>query len=220
RLWSQTAAQTIVAACREQPGTVTEESKPTTQSSPALFDLTSLQREANSRFGFSAKATLALAQTLYERHQALPYPRTDSRYLPEDYVCTVQQTMEALAAQDSAAAGSVRPHAQKVCREKWVKPNRRIFDNKKVSDHFAIIPTLQVPGDLSDAEKKIYELVTRRFLAVFFPPAEFRVTTRITEVSGHHFKTEGKVLVSAGWLAIYGREAQGDDTTLVPVSDG
>ncbi|TEA77020.1 DNA topoisomerase III [Allopusillimonas ginsengisoli] len=220
RLWSQTAAQTIVAACREQPGTVTEESKPTTQSSPALFDLTSLQREANSRFGFSAKTTLALAQTLYERHKALTYPRTDSRYLPEDYVGTVQQTMEALAAQDSSAAASVRPHAQKVCREKWVKPNRRIFDNKKVSDHFAIIPTLQVPGDLSDAERKIYELVARRFLAVFFPPAEFRVTTRITEVSGHHFKTEGKVLVSAGWLAIYGREAQGDDTTLVPVSDG
>ncbi len=220
RLWSQTAAQTIVAACREQPGTVTEESKPTTQSSPALFDLTSLQREANSRFGFSAKTTLALAQTLYERHKALTYPRTDSRYLPEDYVSTVQQTMQALASEDSAAAASLRPHAETVCREKWVKPNRRIFDNKKVSDHFAIIPTLQVPRELSDAEKKIYELVSRRFLAVFFPAAEFRVTTRITEVSGHHFKTEGKVLVSPGWLAIYGREAQGDDTTLVPVSEG
>jgi len=220
RLWSQTAAQTIVAACRQQQGTVTEESKPTTQSSPALFDLTSLQREANSRFGFSAKTTLALAQTLYERHKALTYPRTDSRYLPEDYVGTVQQTMQALAAGGSSAAASVRPHAEKVVKQNWVKPNRRIFDNKKVSDHFAIIPTLQIPRELSDAESKIYELVTRRFLAVFFPAAEFRVTTRITEVQGHHFKTEGKVLVSPGWLAIYGREAQGDDTNLVPVSEG
>ena len=220
RLWSQTAAQTIVTACREQPGKVTEESKPTTQMSPALFDLTSLQREANSRFGFSAKTTLSLAQTLYERHKALTYPRTDSRYLPEDYLQTVQQTMEALSQDGPSAAAGVRPFAATVCAQKWVKPNRRIFDDKKVSDHFAIIPTLQIPRELSDAESKIYELITKRFLAVFFPAAEFRVTTRITELSGHHFKTEGKVLVAPGWLAIYGREIQGDDTNLVAVSDG
>ncbi|TKR56628.1 DNA topoisomerase III [Allopusillimonas ginsengisoli] len=220
RLWSQTAAQTIVSACRDKPGVVTEESKPTTQSSPALFDLTTLQREANSRFGFSAKTTLSLAQTLYERHKALTYPRTDSRYLPEDYVSTVHQTMEALAEGGSAAAASVQPFAGQVCREKWVKPNRRIFDDKKVSDHFAIIPTLQIPRELSDAEQKIYELIARRFLAVFFPAAEFRVTTRITQVSGHHFRTDGKVLVKPGWLAIYGREAQGDESNLVAVSEG
>jgi DNA topoisomerase-3 len=220
RLWSQAAAQSIVAACRDQPGHVTEESKPSTQMSPALFDLTSLQREANSRFGFSAKTTLGLAQTLYERHKALTYPRTDSRYLPEDYVHTVQETMQALAQPGSSAAASMRPFAETVCKQKWVKLNRRIFDNKKVSDHFAIIPTLQIPRELSEAESKIYELITKRFLAVFFPPAEFRLTTRITEVSGHHFKTEGKVLVAPGWLAIYGREAQGDDTNLVAVSDG
>ena len=218
RLWSKAAAQTIVAACRNQPGTVTEESKPTTQISPALFDLTSLQREANSRFGFSAKATLALAQTLYERHKALTYPRTDSRYLPEDYLPTVKDTVGALADAQSNAAASMQPFAKQLHASGWIKPNKRIFDNKKVSDHFAIIPTLQVPKDLSEAESKIYELVTRRFLAVFFPPAEFRVTTRITEVSGHHFKTEGKVLVAPGWLAIYGREAQGDDTNLVAVA--
>ena len=220
RLWSQTAAQTIVMACRGQPGHVTEESKPSTQISPALFDLTSLQREANSRFGFSAKTTLSLAQTLYERHKALTYPRTDSRYLPEDYLGTVQNTMETLAEASSGAAAGLSSFAQTICKQKWVKHNRRIFDNKKVSDHFAIIPTLQIPRELSDAENKIYDLVLRRFLAVFFPAAEFRVTTRITEVSGHHFKTEGKVLVAPGWLAIYGREAQGDDTNLVAVSDG
>ena len=220
RLWSATAAQTIVAACREQPGIVNEESKPSTQISPALFDLTSLQREANSRFGFSAKTTLALAQTLYERHKALTYPRTDSRYLPEDYVSTVKDTMQALADSSTPASASVQSFAQTVCKENWVKPNRRVFDNKKVSDHFAIIPTLQIPRELSEAEGKIYELVTRRFLAVFFPAAEFRVTTRITEVSGHHFKTEGKVLVKPGWLAIYGREAQNEEGSLVPVDEG
>ncbi|WP_345796494.1 DNA topoisomerase III [Castellaniella sp. MT123] len=220
RLWSASAAQTIVAACREQPGTVTEESKPSTQMSPALFDLTTLQREANSRFGFSAKTTLSLAQTLYERHKALTYPRTDSRYLPQDYVSTVQQTMQGLSDSESGVARSVRPFAAQVVAQDWVKPNRRIFDDKKVSDHFAIIPTLQVPRELSDAEFKIYELVTRRFLSVFFPAAEFRITTRITQVSGHHFKTDGKVLVSPGWLAIYGREAQGDDASLIAVAEG
>ncbi|MDX3894560.1 DNA topoisomerase III [Pusillimonas sp.] len=220
RLWSLAAAQSIVAACRDKPGTVTEESKPATQMSPALFDLTSLQREANSRFGFSAKTTLALAQTLYERHKALTYPRTDSRYLPEDYISTVRNTVQALAEEGSSAAASVRPFAGQLLKADRIKPNKRIFDDKKVSDHFAIIPTLQVPRELSDAEGKIYELVARRFLAVFFPAAEFRVTTRITEVSGHHFKTEGRVLVSPGWLAIYGRDKQEDDTTLVAVAEG
>ena len=219
RLWSQAAAQSVVAACRQQPGNVTEESKPSTQASPALYDLTSLQREANGRFGFSAKTTLALAQTLYERHKALTYPRTDSRYLPEDYLGTVRETMQALAKGGSNAVGQLARHAGTVVAQHWVKPNRRIFDNKKVSDHFAIIPTLQIPHDLSEAEGKLYDLVLKRFLAVFFPAAEYRVTTRITEVQGHRFKTEGKVLVSPGWLAVYGKEAQGEDANLVPVAD-
>lgn len=220
RLWSQVAAQTVVTACEGQPGIVSEESKPSTQLSPALFDLTSLQREANSRFGFSAKTTLSLAQTLYERHKALTYPRTDSRYLPEDYLGTVRGTVDALADGHTPANASTRPFAEQLSKTDWIRPNKRIFDNKKVSDHFAIIPTMQVPRELSDAEGKIYELVVRRFLAVFFPAAEFRVTTRITEVSGHRFKTEGKVLVKPGWLAIYGRASQGEDDNLVAVDEG
>lgn len=128
--------------------------------------------------------------------------------------------MRALADSQSSATASVQPFARQVVEQQWVKPNRRVFDNKKVSDHFAIIPTLQVPRELSDAEYKIYELVTRRFLAIFFPAAEFRVTTRITKVSGNHFKTEGKVLINPGWLAIYGREAQGEDDNLVAVQPG
>ena len=220
RLWSATAAKTIESACRGQSGIVREESKPSSQLSPLLFDLTSLQREANSRFGFSAKATLALAQTLYERHKALTYPRTDSRYLPEDYLGTVTDTMQAICDAQGHVAQSLVPHAKKVLSEQWVKPNRRIFDNKKVSDHFAIIPTLQVPKELSEAEAKLYDLVVKRFLAVFFPAAQYRVTTRITEVQGHQFRTEGKVLVSPGWLAIYGRQLQEDDATVVAVEPG
>ncbi|SPC10261.1 DNA topoisomerase III [Cupriavidus taiwanensis] len=216
RLWSEAEAKSIVAACRDKPGTVTEESRPSTQQSPALFDLTTLQREANSRFGFSAKNTLGLAQALYEKHKVLTYPRTDARALPEDYMDTVKQTMDMLA--DSSP--NYLPHAKKILAQGWVRPNKKIFDNSKISDHFAIIPTLQAPKNLSEPEQKLYDLVVRRFLAVFFPAAEFQVTTRITEVAGHHFKTEGKVLVNPGWLVIYGREAQGDKdaANLVPVA--
>jgi DNA topoisomerase-3 len=203
RIWDEAKARAIVAACEGKPGTVSEESRPSTQAAPALFDLTSLQREANGRFGFSAKTTLSLAQALYEKHKVLTYPRTDSKALPEDYVGTVHQTMEML--------GDVPPYGQfsrQVLKNDWIKPgNKRIFDNSKISDHFAIIPTLLAPKALSDAEQKIYDLVVKRFLAVFFPSAEYRITTRITTVEMHAFKTEGKVLVNAGWLAIYGREA-------------
>ncbi|AYQ39935.1 DNA topoisomerase III [Burkholderia aenigmatica] len=212
RLWSLPAAETIVAACRDHVGTVSEESKPSTQLSPLLFDLTSLQREANSRFGFSAKNTLGLAQALYEKHKVLTYPRTDARALPEDYLSTVESTLEMLT-----ESNNYLPHAKQVLDKGWVKPNKRIFDNSKISDHFAIIPTLQAPKSLSEPEQKLYDMVVKRFLAVFFPAAEFRVTTRITEVAGHHFKTEGKVLVEPGWLQVYGRDAEGADANLVPV---
>ncbi|HEV2612122.1 MAG TPA: DNA topoisomerase III [Noviherbaspirillum sp.] len=220
RLWSKAAAESIVAACRGKPGTVTEESKPATQIAPALFDLTSLQREANARFGFSAKNTLGLAQALYEKHKVLTYPRTDSRHLPEDYINTVKQTLETVSENNN-----YQQFAAQILKNNWVKPNKRIFDNAKISDHFAIIPTTQAPKNLSEPEQKLYDLVTRRFMAVFFPAAEFQVTTRYTEVSGHQFKTEGKVMTNPGWLVIYGKEAPKDKDeenagTLVPVAKG
>jgi DNA topoisomerase-3 len=219
RLWDRARAEEIVAACQGRTGTVTEETRPSTQAAPLLFDLTSLQREANSRFGFSAKTTLALAQSLYERHKVLTYPRTDSRALPEDYVETVRETMQALS-----SAPGLGLFAQEILRQGWVKPNRRVFDNKKVSDHFAIIPTLQAPRNLSDAEARLYDLVVRRFLAIFYPAAEFRVTTRITEVATHLFKTEGRVMINPGWLAVYQKPAKAtdedDDKILVPVEEG
>ncbi len=225
RLWSQIEARTIADAVRGKPATVTEESKPTTQVSPLLFDLTSLQREANGKFGYSAKTTLSIAQSLYERHKALTYPRTDSRALPEDYVSVVKDTFNMLA---KSPMKHLAPHAATALKGNYIKPNKRIFDNAKVSDHFAIIPTLQAPSGLSEAEQKIYDLVVRRFMAVFFPSAEYQVTTRISLCEGHSFKTEGKVLVKPGWLAIYGKEAQdetkdGDDKSgamLVPVLPG
>ena len=215
RLWRAEDADAIVAACRGKPGTVSEETKPTTQASPLLFDLTSLQREANGRFGFSARGTLALAQALYERHKVLTYPRTDSRALPEDYIATVKKAMDMLAGDREYA-----PFAKAVLKNGWVKPNRRIFDNSKISDHFAIIPTLQAPKNLNEPERKLYDLVVRRFLAVFHPSAEFLQTTRITSVGEHRFKTEGKVLQSPGWLAVYGRAAQDEGETLAAVSPG
>ena len=226
RVWTEADALRIADAVRGQKASVSEESKPTTQAAGLLFDLTSLQREANGKFGFSAKTTLSIAQSLYERHKALTYPRTDSRALPEDYVPVVKQTFEMLAGSEMK---HLAPHALVALNNGYIKPSKRIFDNAKVSDHFAIIPTLQAPTGLSDAEQKLYDLVVRRFMSVFFPSAEYLVTTRITKAAGHSFKTEGKVLVKPGWLAIYGKEAadevpepkDGDKgQNLVPVKPG
>ncbi len=217
RLWDKARAEAILARCAGKPGKVEEESKPSSQLSPLLFDLTSLQREANGRFGFSARTTLQLAQALYEKHKVLTYPRTDARCLPEDYVTTVPGILGALP--DAYAAFSAQ-----ILKHGWVKPNKRIFNNAKISDHFAIVPTGTEPKNLSEAEYKIYDLVTKRFLAVFFPAAEYQLTTRITRVENEAFKTEGKVLVNAGWLTIYGKEAavEGEEATgsLVPVQAG
>jgi DNA topoisomerase-3 len=215
RLWDEATARALAAKCAGKPGEVSEESKPSTQGAPLLYDLTSLQREANGRFGLSARTTLSLAQSLYEKHKALTYPRTDSRALPEDYLGTVKATMESLA--ESNAYGGF---ATNVLRQKWVRPNKRIFDNAKVSDHFAIIPTLVRPKHLNELEAKLYDFVVKRFLAAFYPPAEWLLTTRITRVAGEPFKSEGKVLVNPGWLAVYGKEAQGEEGTLAAVGPG
>jgi DNA topoisomerase-3 len=212
RVWDAKRASSIVAACEGKKGIASEETKPSTQLSPLLFDLTSLQREANARFGFPARMTLSLAQALYERHKVLTYPRTDSRALPEDYIGTVKDTLKELA--ETNAFGTL---ARQILKQSWVKPNKRIFDNAKISDHFAIIPTLQTPKHLNEAEGKLYDMVVRRFLAVFYPAAEYLQTTRITKVAEYHFKTEGRVLQSAGWLVVYGRAAGEDEKTLAAI---
>ena len=216
RLWEKEKAEAVRGKCLGQPGVVTEESKPTTSLSPLLHDLTSLQRDANSRFGFSAKNTLGLAQALYERHKVLTYPRTDSRALPEDYIGTVKNTLTMLG-----GVTGYSTYADQILKSGWVHPNKRIFNNAKVSDHFAIIPTSLAPMGLSEPEHKLYELVTKRFLAVFYPAAEFLETTRITRVAGEPFKSAGKVLVSPGWLTVYGKQSDSDETpSLAPVQPG
>ena len=122
--------------------------------------------------------------------------------------------------EELGALSAYKPFTKQALKAGWIRPNKRIFDNSKISDHFAIIPTPQTPGHLSEVEAKLYDLVAKRFLAVFFPAAEYLVTTRITRVEGHAFKTEGKVLVEPGWLAIYGREAVEEQGSLVKVDEG
>ncbi|MFQ3671528.1 MAG: DNA topoisomerase III [Verrucomicrobiia bacterium] len=218
RIWSESAADRVVEECLGKIGAVTEEKKPSNQLSPLLYDLTSLQREANGRFGLPAKRTLQIAQALYERFKAITYPRTDSRYLPEDYLGTVKSTLSKL---EPTPLGVF---ARKALDSGWVRPSKRVFNNAKVSDHFAIIPTTSVPESLDEMERKIYEMIARRFVAIFYPPAVYEVTTRITRVEGHHFKTEGKVLRDPGWRAVYGQEAEAEPEeggpNLVPVEQG
>ncbi len=226
RIWEQSTADAIRDRCDGKTGEVSEEKKAQTQIAPQLYDLTTLQREAP----FSAKGTLQIAQALYEKHKMITYPRTDSRYLPEDYTGNVRETMGDIANSDlqvsqyaaallqggDASAPNGGPHLSKL---------RRVFDNKKVSDHFAIIPTGKVVK-LSEAEQKLYDMIVKRFIAVFYPVAEFEQTTRLTRIAHPSvtdtFKTEGRILVKPGWLEVYGRRpgvAAGKDE-LVPVTVG
>jgi DNA topoisomerase-3 len=201
RLWYYEMAEAIQRKCSGKQGVVElEEKKSSTQVAPQLYDLTALQREANNRLGFSAKRTLQIAQALYERHKAITYPRTDSRALPEDYLATVRSTLSKID----------NPFARRALENNWVKPNKRIFNNARVGDHFAIIPTGAATRSLDNHERALFDMVMKRFVAVFFPPAQYENTTRITRVEGEPFKTEGKILVAPGWLEVYGREAAGD----------
>jgi len=215
RLWELPKAEAIVEKCRGKTGTVTEEKKPSSQSSPLLYDLTTLQREANSRFGFSARRTLQLAQALYERHKVLTYPRTDSRFLPRDYLGTVKSTMQKIEDPE------LQKHAAHALAKGWVGLTPRVFNDAKVSDHHAIIPTGLAPKNLDEAEGKLFDMVSRRFVATFYPPAKFEVTTRITVVEDESFRTDGKILTDPGWMAVYGKHAAGDDDeNLVVVRQG
>ncbi len=213
RIWDRETAERVLAILEKKPeAAVSEERKRSQQSAPRLYDLTTLQREANNRFGYPAARTLQIAQSLYERYKVITYPRTDSKALPEDYVPVCKDTLENMD-------GALAAHAKKALTEGYVKPNKRIFNNAQVSDHFAIIPTTETPKSLPENEAKIYDMIARRFIAAFYPNAQFDVTTRLSKVEEHVFKTEGKVLVEPGWLAVYGKSATGDDdaSTLVPL---
>lgn len=217
RLWDKAEAEKIHRRCQGKAGIVREETKPVKQIAPQLYDLTTLQREAP----FTAKNTLSIAQALYERHKMLTYPRTDSRYLPEDYVGKVHETMRALA---SSGLGVAKWAADSIENDR-IKLSKRIFNNAKVSDHFAIIPTGRVVK-LSDQEAKVYDMVVKRFLAVFFPPAEFQTTRRLTTLQHGEetdtFLSTGKTLVHPGYLAVYGRVAgvAAEKDELVAITQG
>ena len=217
-LWDLARADGIRTKCTGKPGIIEETKKATSQASPLLYDLTTLQREANGRFGFSAKRTLQLAQRLYEHHKVLTYPRTDSRYLPEDALPAVKASLKSFEEKE------LRKHAQHALDQNWVIKTGKVFNNAKVSDHHAIIPTGASTSGLDEVEAKLFQMVAQRFVAVFYPPARFDVTTRITRVEGEPFKSEGKVLTDPGWQAVYGKqtlaEGEEDAKTLVPVTSG
>ncbi|QQL46162.1 DNA topoisomerase III [Sulfuriroseicoccus oceanibius] len=228
RIWSRDEAQAVVERCSGKTGEIEEKKKPVKQAAPLLYDLTTLQREAGNRFGFSARRTLQLAQALYERYKVLTYPRTDSRYLPEDYLGTVRETMATLSQSGGPnMAQQIADSAAKALDDGLIKPSKRIFNNAKVSDHFAIIPTGKSPVKMDDDAQKLFELVTRRFIAVFYPSAEFEVTNRITRIrhsasAVDAFKTDGRILVVPGWLAVYGRTpgAAAEKDEMVAVTSG
>ena len=211
QIFDEKKANEILKKCKGKPGKIEETTAPSQQKCGQLYDLTTLQREANNRFGFSAKTTLSIAQALYEKHKATTYPRTDSRCLPEDYVAPVKATLGKIV-------GPLAKFAQEALDKNYVKRTPKVFDNTKISDHFAIIPTGVAPKGLSEAEEKIYTMVCQRFIAVFFPPAQYLNTTRITTVEGETFITEGKILVDPGFKAVYGKDS--DEESNIPKLKG
>ncbi len=168
------------------------------KNAPSLYDLTELQRDANKKYDFSAKETSSLMQRLYENHKVLTYPRTDSRYITTDLVDTLRDRIKAFG------YGPYASLAAKVLN-KPIKPNKSFVDNSKVSDHHAIIPTEQtvVFSDLSDGERKIYDLVAKRFLAVLYPPFEYEQTTITAKIGEEFFTARGKTIIAQGWKEVY-----------------
>jgi DNA topoisomerase-3 len=210
---SEEAARAIAEAIKGKAGVASETRKVAKESARPLFDLTTLQREANSKFGYSARRTLQAAQRLYETHKVLTYPRTDSKCLPEDYVEHVDNAIA-----EFAQGGPYQSFARSL-KAGGLRNTNRIFDNSKVSDHFAIIPTGgRTPAHLEGDDQRIYDLVVKRFLSAFFPPAEWIRVERETVVEKHHFRTRARFLANPGWYEVYGREAAEEETVLPPLA--
>lgn len=201
RMKTAEEAEAIVAAVREQPGEITKlETSTKKERAPLLYDLTSLQRDANVRFGFSARRTLAAAQRLYEEHTAITYPRTSSRFLPGDMAGEIKPIAGLLGTHGEYARGSAYVTGLDVL------PLGRVVNDAKVTDHHAIVPTRSEhkTDKMSDDDRRIFDLVARRFLAVFHPDAVFENTRVETTVAAHVFRTRGRLLLEAGWRGVYG----------------
>ncbi|MGN0027748.1 MAG: DNA topoisomerase III, partial [Clostridium sp.] len=175
--------------------------------SPALYDLTELQRDANKIWGYSAKQTLSIMQRLYENHKILTYPRTDSRYISSDIVGTIPERLRAIS------IGEYRLAASEILKNK-INANKSFVDNSKVSDHHAIIPTEQKPNlsNLSTEERHIYDLVVKRFLSVLMPPFEYIQTNIKADINGEIFVAKGKVIKSKGWKSLYDKDYSEEDS--------
>ncbi len=224
RIFDEPRARAIVEAIEGRAGLAEETRKPSRESAPPLFDLTSLQREGNRRFGWSAKRTLGAAQRCYEAHKILTYPRTDSRCLPTDYRNTVDQVLRAFAggARDEAA-GPARDYAEAAARllSQGLENQGRIFDDTGISDHFAIIPTGVLPGaSLSGDDRRLFDLVVRRFLGAFHPPAQWVKVERVTRVGDEPFRTRARSLQEPGWRAVLVSEPEEDEAVLPPLRPG
>jgi len=221
RIFDKARAEAVLAAVQGREGTARETRKPSRETAPPLFDLTSLQREANRRFGWSARRTLSAAQRCYEAHKVLTYPRTDSRCLPGDYRATVDGVLAAFAgARGEGALGEYAAAARRL-REGGLQNERRTFDDRGVSDHFAIVPTGTFPSaGLGGDDRRLFDLVVRRFLGNFHPPALWERVERITEVGEHAFRTRARVLQEAGWREIGGGTPDEDPVALAPLVPG
>lgn len=218
RIFDERRAQAIIAKLSGKPAIASETRKPSKEAAPLLFDLTSLQREANRRFGWSARRTLNAAQRLYEAHKTLTYPRTDSRALPNDYRATVDQVIADLAADPRFTAAS------KFLQANGLQNTGRIFDDDKVTDHFAIVPTGVLPEKpLEGDDARLFDLVARRFLGAFHPPAVWSRVERVTIVEGEQFRSRARTLQEPGWRAVLGEteseESEGALPPLVPGQD-
>jgi DNA topoisomerase-3 len=209
RIFDKDRAEAIAAATRGKPAAASETRKPSRETAPPLFDLTSLQREANRRFGWSAARALQAAQRCYEQHKVLTYPRTDSRCLPEDYRPEVDKVLQAFSS--DRALG---PHAKYLLKN-GRQNEGRVFNNAGVRDHFAIIPTGQT-RNLSGDDVKLFELVSRRFLSAFFPPAVWEQVERTTVVEGETFQSRARSLKEPGWRSVLEQDAN-DSSNLPPL---
>lgn len=213
RIFDKRKAEEILAKVNGQTGKIADVIKEAKKELPPLaYDLTELQRDANRKFGFSAKLTSSIMQQLYENHKLVSYPRTDSRYLSEDIVPTLPERLK------SIATGSYAETARAILRA-GINPGKRLVDNSKVTDHHAIIPTEEAVylSKLSNDELKIYDLIVKRFLAVLLPPFEYEQTTVKFEVKDELFGAKGKVVKSKGWRVVYdgmgslAEETEGDE---------
>jgi DNA topoisomerase-3 len=223
RLFDAERAAAIVAAIAGQPGAAEESRKSSRESAPPLFDLTSLQREGNRRFSWSARRTLSAAQRCYERHKILTYPRTDSRCLPNDYRGTVDAALAALASGADRADEGFADYARAAShlREAGLENEKRIFDDGGVSDHFAIVPTGSFPSaPLTGDDKRLFDLVVRRFLGAFHPPAQWERVERISRVGDHRFRTRARSLTVPGWRSVLADPGEPEEAPLPALVPG